>query len=42
MIKKLNPLTWYTRVLDAADRAMARLDAWSARMDYVGGHWATT
>lgn len=41
MFKKLNPLTWLTRALDATDRAMTRLDAWSARMDYHGSHWAT-
>lgn len=41
MIKKLNPLNWLTQALDAADRAMTRLDDWSRRMDYVGGHWAT-
>lgn len=34
MFKKLNPLYWLTRALDAAD-------AWGERMDYQGHHWAT-
>lgn len=41
MIKKLNPLYWLTRALDAADRAVTRLDGWTERMDYAGRHWAT-
>lgn len=33
MIKKLNPLTWLTRAMDATDE-------WMRRLDYCGGHWA--
>lgn len=33
MIKKLNPLTWLTRAMDATDE-------WVRRMSYQGGHWA--
>lgn len=32
MIKKMNPLHWLTRAMDA-------MDAWTGRMDYQGRHW---
>lgn len=41
LIKKLNPITALARVLDAGDRMMDRLDAWSARHEYEGRHWVT-
>lgn len=34
MIKKLNPLTWLTRAMDAVDE-------WERRMTFQGRHWAT-
>lgn len=33
MIKKMNPLSWLIRAMDA-------VDAWNGRMDYQGRHWA--
>lgn len=41
MIKRLNPLNWLARAIDASDRLVAVLDGWTARMDYSGRHWAT-
>lgn len=41
MIKKLNPITWLVRAMDATDRAVERLDTWSQRWEYRGKHWAT-
>lgn len=41
LIKKLNPITALARVLDAGDRVVARIDAWSSRYEYQGQHWVT-
>ena len=38
MLRKINPLNWLAKALDAAD---ARFEKYSERLNYQGRHWAT-